>query len=221
MSTMFPTADVPAPPARTWLGRTANGLGLTCLLLAILAIIFQNSSYTLCGYSVLMVLLTAPVTLFTVLLGFVAREKFAWRTGGIALLVVLATFLSYGLPPCGERIVSNDVSAVGSLRTLNTALVRYATAHPEKGYPASYEELTRGQADWIDEVLARGDKSGFRFEYIAGPPDAQGRIATYALHARPIQHGSSGFRNFFADQSGTIWQTQEDRRATATDHPVN
>lgn len=218
MSTLFPAA--PARP-RTRFGRIANRLGLTCLLLAILAGIFANASRTLCGYSVLMVLLTAPLALLTVLLGFLAREKFAWRSAGIGLLVVILVTMSYGLHPCGGRTFANEVQAVDSLREIVSAQREFAGKNPQKGYAATLGELGPSGANLIDGVLAQGAKSGYHFILEPGPPDAQGRIADYSLHAVPVLPGSTGSRSFLTNPSGAIWQTTEYRRATPADPLVN
>jgi type IV pilus assembly protein PilA len=217
------SALFPAAPAsqRTWFGRTANGLGLTCLLLAILTGIFANASRTLCGYSVLMVLLTAPLALLTILLGFLAREKFAWRTAAVGLGIVLLVVMNYGFPPCGERIASNDVSAVASLRAIVSAQQQIAGKNPQKGFATALAELGPSGADLIDGVLAQGAKSGYRFTLEPGPPDTQGRITAYMVHAIPVLHGSTGNRSFVANQAGSIWQTPEARPATIKDLPVN
>lgn len=218
MSTLFLAA--PARP-RTWFGRIANGLGLTCLLLSIVTAVFFNASRTLCMYAGILVLLTTPLALLTVLLGFRAREKFAWRSAGAGLLVVILVAASYGLHPCGGRAFANEVQAVDSLREIVTAQQEFAGKNPQTGYAATLGELGPSGANLIDGALAQGAKSGYRFILEPGPPDAQGRIGDYALHAVPVLYGSTGARSFLSNPSGAIWQTSEYRRATPADPPVN
>jgi len=219
MIATFPTA--PARPERPVLRLIAQGLGLTCVLLAGLGVVLAKVSYTACGYSVLVFLLLVPLSLAAVILGFVARSPLSYRASGSALLVALLMFFyGYGFPPCGERIVSNDASAVGSLRTIVTAATQYSSTLG-KGYPASLRDLGPEGADLIDSVLAGGQKSGFRFEYVPAPPDAQGRIAAFTAHARPLVFGTTGFRNLYVDETGVVRVTHEDRPATASDPPIN
>lgn len=46
-----------------------------------------------------------------------------------------------------STMAANEASAVGSLRTYNTAMVRYSRACPEIGYPASFAwDLVRATA---------------------------------------------------------------------------
>lgn len=200
----------------------AQGLGLTCVLLAVIGVVLANLSWTECGYSVVIFVFTIPLAMAAVILGTIARTPLAYRSSGVALLVALYMFVyGYGFPPCGERIASNETSAVGSIRTLNTALARYRDAHPEKGYAADFYELVRDQAGYIDPVLAIGQKSGYHFMYQPGPTDSDGRIHSYELTARPIDYANDSWRSFFCDESGVIRQTREYRPATRSDPRID
>jgi TonB family protein len=76
-------------------------------------------------------------------------------------------------------IVANETSAIGALRTLNTALLMYQTAY--KSYAPSLTALGPGDpataqgAGLIDGTLASGAKNGYQFVYAPGSADAQGR----------------------------------------------
>jgi type IV pilus assembly protein PilA len=107
-------------------------------------------------------------------------------------------------------MTANEASAVGSLRTVNAAVVTYLTIYG--GYPAALSNLGHGNpatsnsADLIDSVLAAGVKSGYSFSYSASPADAGGHVNTYSVTATPTSLGTSGQRSFFTDQSGVIRQ---------------
>ncbi len=140
--------------------------------------------------------------------------------------VILATFFLPNLT--NPRRNAAEASPVGSLRSINTAEITYASTYT-KGFSASLEALgpphantapTENAADLIDEWLARGHKLGYEFSYHPGPPDAGGTISTYALTARPVEFGRSGCRNFFTDQSEVIRSIKEDRSANAHDSPL-
>ncbi|MGD1103398.1 MAG: DUF4190 domain-containing protein [Terriglobia bacterium] len=112
-----------------------------------------------------------------------------------------------------SRIAANQASAVGSLRTLNTAAITYASTY-NVGFPPAIAALgppvgsatpDANAAGLIDEVLASGTKSGYVFTYAAGERDAQGRVNTYAIHADPIT-SSTGTNHYFTDQTGVIRQ---------------
>src|SRR5579862_4900067 len=98
----------------------------------------------------------------------------------IELLIVVAIILiiaAIAIPNLlRSKMAANEASAVGSLRTLNTACITYSTVYG--GYPAALSNLgpatpaTSTSADLIDSVLASGTKSGYSFTYAAGATDA-------------------------------------------------
>jgi type II secretory pathway pseudopilin PulG len=125
------------------------------------------------------------------------------------------------------RIAANQASAVGSLRTLNTAAITYATAY-NKGYPASISALgpplggAAADADGaglVDEVLASGTRSGYAFTYSPGEKDDHGRLASYTIRADPLTPGTTGQNHYFTDQSGVIRQ-ETDRPANEQSPPI-
>jgi type IV pilus assembly protein PilA len=130
----------------------------------------------------------------------------------IELLIVVAIILiiaAIAIPNLlRSRMAANEASAVGSLRTINTACVQYFTTYGI-GYPAALANLgpnttaTSAAADLIDSVLASTVKSGYSFSYSAGSP-TNGIINTYAITATPSVVGTTGQRYFFTDQSGVI-----------------
>src|SRR5262250_2420142 len=93
----------------------------------------------------------------------------------IELLIVVAIILiiaAIAIPNLlRSRMAANEASAVGSLRTINTACVTYSTTYQSVGYPSSLAALgpaasaTSTSADLIDSVLAGGTKSGYSFAY--------------------------------------------------------
>jgi prepilin-type N-terminal cleavage/methylation domain-containing protein len=131
----------------------------------------------------------------------------------IELLIVVAIILiiaAIAIPNLlRSRMAANEASAVGSLRTLNTAAVTYSTTYGI-GYPSNLSDLspaataTSTSADLIDSVLAGGVKSGYSFTYAAGAADPAGNINTYTLTAEPTVPNTTGQRYFFTDQSGVI-----------------
>jgi prepilin-type N-terminal cleavage/methylation domain-containing protein len=130
----------------------------------------------------------------------------------IELLIVVAIILiiaAIAIPNLlRAKISANEASAVGSLRTLNTACITYATTY-NTGYPAGLANLgpgspaTAATADLIDSVLSAGTKSGYTFGYVAGAA-VGGQIPTYTITADPVNRGTTGQRGFFTDQSGVI-----------------
>jgi type IV pilus assembly protein PilA len=130
----------------------------------------------------------------------------------IELLIVVAIILiiaAIAIPNLlRSKMAANEASAVGSMRTLNTAAVTYSTTYG--GYPASLATLgpaasaTSTTADLVDSVLAGGVKSGYSFSWSAGTADSSGNIDAYSIAASPVTVGTTGQRYFFTDQSGVI-----------------
>src|ERR1043165_9589779 len=87
----------------------------------------------------------------------------------IELLIVVAIILiiaAIAIPNLlRSRIAANEASAVGSLRTLNTAEVTYNSTYPNVGFACTLAAMGAGGsatgAGLIDAVLASGTKSGY------------------------------------------------------------
>jgi type II secretory pathway pseudopilin PulG len=126
-----------------------------------------------------------------------------------------------------SRIAANQASAVGSLRTINTAAITYASTY-NQGYPTSLAALgpprsgaapDADAADLIDEVMASGTRSGYVLTYAPGEKGADGRVDKYTLHADPATPGTTGLNYYFTDETGVIRQ-ETDRPANEQSPPI-
>jgi type IV pilus assembly protein PilA len=141
----------------------------------------------------------------------------------IELLIVVAIILiiaAIAIPNLlRSKMAANEASAVGSLRTINTASVAYSTTYGQ--YPTNLSNLqTNGAvsstaADLIDTVLGGGSKSGYTFSFTAGTSNA-----SYTITAKPITAGVTGQRGFFTDQSGVI-RGDTSGSATSASTPIS
>jgi type IV pilus assembly protein PilA len=135
----------------------------------------------------------------------------------IELLIVVAIILiiaAIAIPNLlRSRIAANQASAVGSLRTLNTAEITYASTY-NAGYSEKLQDLappggtglpTSTAAGLIDSVLASGVKSGYGFTYTPGSLVGN-RYDTYTINANPVTVGTTGTNFYFTDHSGVIRQ---------------
>jgi type IV pilus assembly protein PilA len=145
----------------------------------------------------------------------------------IELLIVVAIILiiaAIAIPNLlRSRIAANEASAVSSLRTLNTACITFNSTYGQ--YPNAMADLnspgvgvlpSSTAADLIDQVLAAGLKSGYKFAFL---PDPSGKHATYTINADPITINQTGLRGFFTDQSGVI-RFDPNAPATVTSTPL-
>ncbi len=145
----------------------------------------------------------------------------------IELLIVVAIILiiaAIAIPNLlRSKMAANEASAVGSLRTMNTAAVTYSSTYGNS-YPATLPIMggpagaaaTCTQSELIDNVLANATnaaapKSGYFFTYLAGtavtnPPPGCGTpgALSYAIQADPSVPGQTGQRHFCTDQTGVI-----------------
>jgi type IV pilus assembly protein PilA len=151
----------------------------------------------------------------------------------IELLIVVAIILiiaAIAIPNLlRSKMAANEASAVGSVRSINTAEVAYATSYPNVGYSVALANLggvvpctaVVATACLIDQVLATSDvtaKSGYLNTY--GGVVANGGINTaYTLNSDPANRGTTGQRSFFSDQSGVI-RYNGSAAATVADLPL-
>jgi len=150
----------------------------------------------------------------------------------IELLIVVAIILiiaAIAIPNLlRSKMAANEASAVGSLRTLNTACVTFSTTYG--GYPASLVAMggegtsalpTSTSAELIDNVLQTGIKTGYSFSFSAAAADSAGNVDSYIINAAPITPGVTGIRYFYTDQTGVIRANSAGAAATSSSTPIS
>ena len=145
----------------------------------------------------------------------------------IELLIVVAIILiiaAIAIPNLlRSRIAANESSAVGSMRSINTAQVTYASTYPDVGFGANLAKLGPGSgsvgsnsAGLIDNVLGCAtqpcNKSGYQFS-------VSGTTSAYTTNGNPITPGQTGQRYFYSDGSGVI-RFSTTGAALSTDNPL-
>ena len=134
----------------------------------------------------------------------------------IELLIVVAIILiiaAIAIPNLlRSRIAANEASAVGSIRTINTAQITYSSTYPDCGYTTLGNLGGVGGvysgAGLIDTVLASGVKSGYSFVSTAsGATGTCGSNSTpnttYIVNGDPLSP-QTGTRHFYSDETGVI-----------------
>jgi type IV pilus assembly protein PilA len=137
----------------------------------------------------------------------------------IELLIVVAIILiiaAIAIPNLlRSRMAANEASAVGSLRTMNTAAVTYSSTYGN-GFAPSLAAMgtatppganaTCDEAQLVDNVLTAGTKSGYAFTYKMGNANATKPAGctnaggnSYFLEAHPQSVGQTGQRSFCTD----------------------
>jgi prepilin-type N-terminal cleavage/methylation domain-containing protein len=149
----------------------------------------------------------------------------------IELLIVVAIILiiaAIAIPNLlRSRMAANEASAVGSLRTINTSEVTYASTYgvgfgsraeigtPQGGCPA---QPSMDGACLIDEVLTTGTKSGYTIAITGAHGTTSAPNNVYSVTGDPVS-SSTGTRHFFSDQSGVI-RFNAAAAATVADAPI-
>ena len=148
----------------------------------------------------------------------------------IELLIVVAIILiiaAIAIPNLlRSRMAANEASAVGSVRTINTAEVTYASTYPDQGFSqtlanltstASQTSATSTNAMLIDTVLGAGQKSGYTFTYTPGGVAVN---TSYTIQSGPVTMDTTGKRTFFSDSTGVIRYDATGISATASSSPL-
>src|SRR5215469_1058114 len=143
----------------------------------------------------------------------------------IELLIVVAIILiiaAIAVPNLlRSRMAANEASAVGTIRTINTAQVTYSSTYPATGYTAlialgGASPCTPGPntACIVDPVVSTGGaKSGFTF---ASAAVGAAPSTSFTVNGDPQTFGTTGMRHFFSDQSFVIRYNTADAKADAT-----
>jgi type IV pilus assembly protein PilA len=146
----------------------------------------------------------------------------------IELLIVVAIILiiaAIAVPNLlKSKMAANEASAVAAGRTIGTSNITYTSTYNvgfagtlgALGPPAAGAPSSSANADLIDTVLAGGSggaaitatKSGYTFNYVAGPSGATPTTAApngaFSVEAVPVSAGSSGTSTFCLDQTNVI-----------------
>jgi hypothetical protein len=150
---------------------------------------------------------------------------------GVSIFLFFSALLIATTPAAQKAsnpiLQGDQATAVGCLRSINTAEVFYAKEY-KKGFSPTLASLgpppegakpSASAAGLLDNSLTGGKKSNYVFTYKAGRPNASWRITTYSVVARPAQW-QKGLWTFFTDQTGIIRGTDENRAARVSDPPL-
>jgi prepilin-type N-terminal cleavage/methylation domain-containing protein len=143
----------------------------------------------------------------------------------IELLIVVAIILiiaAIAIPNLlRSRMAANQASAVGSVRTINTAAISYNSTYGN-GFPPSMgaignngtTTITCTNAELIDTVLTSKTKSGYTFILSPGASQVNSSASScaagygysdgYMVTAVPVTVGTTGQTSYCTDASGVI-----------------
>jgi type IV pilus assembly protein PilA len=130
----------------------------------------------------------------------------------IAIILIIATI---ALPKLNRaKMYAHETAAIKTLQTIHTAQTQYqsqygrfATSLTELGPPQSGQPGPQS-ADLIDNNLATGEKSGYKYT-------VTGNQSGYVISAVPVAYNSTGSRTFYSDATMQIRQNYGPEPATA------
>jgi type IV pilus assembly protein PilA len=137
----------------------------------------------------------------------------------IELLIVVAIILiiaAIAIPNLMRaRMSANEASAVGSVRSINTAEISYNAAYSNLGFATSLPYLggtvgatcvpSTSSGCFIDSVLSSSTKSGYKFNLAIGSSAAVGGITpSYSIIATPITANQTGVRYFCSFEDAVV-----------------
>jgi type IV pilus assembly protein PilA len=137
----------------------------------------------------------------------------------IELLIVVAIILiiaAIAIPNLMRaRMSANEASAVGSVRSINTAEISYNAAYSNLGFATSLPYLggpvgaacvpSTSSGCFIDSVLSSSTKSGYKFSLTVGSSAAVGGVTpSYSILATPITPNQTGVRYFCSFEDAVV-----------------
>ena len=114
----------------------------------------------------------------------------------VAIIILLAAIAIPNL--LRARHNANEAAAIGSLRTLSTAMESFRAAQTSPTYPADLAALAAATPPYIDAALATGTKQGYTYVYSLDSANE------YTVTGSPTTVNVTGTRVFVVDESGVI-----------------
>ncbi len=127
-----------------------------------------------------------------------------------------------------SRMTANEGATIGSMRTITGGEAMFQSAGVldisgngagDYGTLGQLAHPPGGSPSFIDVVLGQGRRHGYSFEVdviVGGDDDPPG----YQCFAVPLRPGRSGYRQFFADESGIIRFTADGAAVSAESTPL-
>jgi len=135
----------------------------------------------------------------------------------IELLIVVAIILiiaAIAIPTLTRaRVAADESSAVGSIRSINSAEISYNAAYPSTGFTTTLSQLgsppgtctpSTASGCFIDSVLSTGTKSGYIFVSGSGSCGSPTPLSCYSVTASPQFPSYTGARFFCSFEDAVI-----------------
>ena len=173
-------------------------------------------------------LILFPIAVVAIILGHMSRSEIRKINGrlkgnGMATVGLVMGYGAFAIIPfiliiaaiaipnlLYARIATNESLAIAGVRTLNSAEIAYQSAYPKVGFTCTLSALggndssepSDEHAKIIDNRLASGEKSGYRFELRNCVNSEEEH--KYQVVAYPIVRHQTGGRAFCSDETSVI-----------------
>jgi hypothetical protein len=131
------------------------------------------------------------------------RSKVLSIVGVVTFVLVLAAiWIPHNMV---SRVAHDEVSAEQSLRALTNLELRYAAAHPSKGFACDFALLKTepfSSGEEIHEGLLFSE--GYKFSLTGCEANSEGVAVRCKATAVPVLPGKTGYRAFCIDQTGEL-----------------
>jgi type II secretory pathway pseudopilin PulG len=125
----------------------------------------------------------------------------------VAIIAIIAAIAIPNL--LRARLASNESAAIGAMRTIGSAQATFQASAGQDGDADGTGEygdlalLSNATPPYIDEVLGGGTKSGYQF-LITTTGNTDTDEVIWEATSWPLNHGVSGNRTFYIDESGVL-----------------
>jgi type IV pilus assembly protein PilA len=174
-------------------------------------------------------LLLFPIGIAAIILGHMSRTEIRKSNGrlkgdGMATAGLVMGYGAFAIIPfiliiaaiaipnlLRARMAANESSAAAGVRALSSAEVAYKSTYPEAGFTCNLAALGGGgssaasadHAQFIDDNLASGLKSGYRFE-LRNCVNSETEGHKYQVVAYPVKSHNTGTRAFCSDETEVV-----------------
>jgi len=126
--------------------------------------------------------------------------------GAVTFVLILAAIIIPG--QIVRRVALDEASTMESLHALTALELRYAAAHPSKGFTCDFA-LLKTEAHSNGEQIHKGflfsdSFEGYKFSLTGCEVEPKGVAVRYKATAVPLLPGKTGFRVFCTDQTGEL-----------------
>ncbi len=128
----------------------------------------------------------------------------------LLVVAIIGIIASMAIPNLlRARMSANEVTAIGSMKTLVAAQTDYHTNSTPHTFADNLMDLGSGNGagnvPFIDPALSSGLKAGYQIRLVVSDvPSSRGSYWSWSATAWPVVYQSTGVRSFYIDGTGVI-----------------